>query len=175
MPFKSPCQPYRQFSSFKQKYISFEIFSPQLLLTKTKTKKQRLPASRVRACIFRVRPFILWLAFIRWSSGGRRSSLNGNASTLRFFFHLDPRSGASRWRAFWTLWILLFRDEWTSAGEQNPPVCSLLNHSFARATTILRKIVVRTPMTKQRRYSLPNCWTNAPKNHRACKVGLCQL
>ena len=127
---------------------------------KNKNKKTKIASLRVR-------PFILWLAFIlRWSSAREEVFLNSNASTLNFF---SPGSAKRRF-ALACLFSLDPLDPLvhgrTSACEQ--PVCS-------RATTIVRKIVVRTPITKQRRYSVPNCWTNSPKNHRACKVGLCQL
>ena len=82
----------RLFSSFKQKYISFEIFSPQLLLTKTKTKKQRLPSSESD----------LSSSDTLSSSGGRRSSLNNNASTLNFFFTWICEA-ARRVLCFWSL------------------------------------------------------------------------
>lgn len=105
MPFKSPCQPYRLFSSFKQKYISFEIFSPQLLLTKTKTKKQRLPASESD----------LSSSDTLSSSGDPQVGgglLERNASALIFFFTFGIREAARRWRAssLWILSILLFMD-----------------------------------------------------------------
>lgn len=133
MPFKSPCQPYRLFSSFKQKYISFEIFSPQLLLTKTKTKKQRLPASESD----------LSSSDTLSSSGDPQVGgglLERNASALIFF---SLSESAKRRGVGVPLLFGSFRSScsWTDV-RRWATVCSL-------ATTILRKIVVRTPMTME--------------------------